>query len=108
MLYGSAAILLLLGVAIGRPVYRIRAFDAEFGRITKGASEASVLELMGKPDRIEPRPSDAFWGGVHLGDDVARDVLRQYWYTVNLPPVPVSWTVGFDANGRVISKHRWD
>ena len=103
-----ALLVVVVAVAIGRPVYRIRSFDAAHARITRGADEAAVVGLMGKPERVEASVSVAFWDDATLGDDVAKRVVKQYWYTVKGFGVPFSWTVGFDADGRVISKHRWD
>lgn len=101
-------LVVFIAVAIGRPVYRIRSFDSDHAKITRETSEAAVVALMGKPGRVETHSGLAFWDDDSLGDEVARQVVKQYWYTVNVPPVPISWTVGFDAQGQVISKHRWD
>lgn len=98
----------VIAVVIGRPIYRIRSFEAAHVKIMRESNEAAVVDLMGKPERVETNVSVAFWDDATLGDEVAKQVAKQYWYTVNLPPVPISWTVGFDANGHVISKHRWD
>jgi hypothetical protein len=103
-----ALIIAVIAFTIGRPIYRIRSFDAAHAKITRETNEAAVVDLMGPPERVETSVSIAFWDDATLGDDAARQVVKQYWYTVNLPPVPISWTIGFDANGRVISKHRWD
>jgi len=95
-------------IFIVRPIYRIRSFDSAHARIIRGENEAAVLRLMGSQQRIENKVSVDFWDDATLGDDVAKRVVKQYWYVVNLPPVPICWTVGFDSDGRVISKHRWD
>jgi hypothetical protein len=103
----ASALLVVLVVVV--PFLRIRAYDAPYARITRGMDKAAVAALLGAPDRVEPEPHRAFWGPQVLADDVAREVKDEQWYTVRRwAAVPISWTVGFDANGRVISKHRWD
>lgn len=90
-------------------VHRVRAYDVAYGRVTGGMDKAAVTDLLGNPDRIERDPGRAFWGPQVLPEAVAAEVRYEHWYTVRRwAAVPVSWTVGFDANGRVVSKHRWD
>ena len=108
MLVVVLLIVAVVAVATGGRVYRIRSFDAAHAKITRQTGEAGVVDLMGTPERVETNVGVAFWDGAILGDAVAGRVVKRYWYTAKLPPVPISWTIGFDANGRVISKHRWD
>jgi hypothetical protein len=80
-----------------------------YTRITRGMDKAAVVALMGAPDRVEPEPRRAFWGPDLLPGAVAGEVKHEQWYTVRRwAAVPISWTVGFDASGRVVSKHRWE
>ena len=97
-----------VGAAIGRPIYRKHAFEDGYRKIGRGAPESAVIGLMGKPERVDTKVDTAFWDGVTLDEDVARQVARRYGYTTRLTLVPISWTLDFDAAGRVVSKHRWD
>ena len=87
---------------------RIRSNDRGFTQIGRGLDEARVIELMGKPDSIDSSADSAWWEDEGLPGSTANQVRRQYRYHVSTFFLPISWTIGFDKDGRVISKHRWD
>lgn len=107
-----AAIVALLAVIaiawISLTPSRIQRYDRAFLQVTRGMDESRVLEVMGQPDSIDLSADQAFWDDEPLLDPAAREVRRQYWYKVSTFFLPISWTVGFDKDGKVISKHRWD
>jgi hypothetical protein len=103
------ALLVVLPAALAlRTPIRIRLYDRAFAQVTRGMSEPQIVQLMGRPDRVESQADTAFWDDETLPRAVATDVRRQYWYTVSTFFLPTSWTVGFDENDVVVSKHRWD
>jgi hypothetical protein len=91
-----------------RTPIRIRLYDRAFAQVTRGMTESQVVELMGQPKRIDSGADTASWDDEALPQSVAGGVRREHWYTVRTFFLPISWTVGFDESGVVVSKHRWD
>ena len=95
-------------VVLWLPKHRIGKYDAAFATIVRGMSEAQVIQAMGTPDDTVRDRFLPYWDDEPLPDDVKARIKREHRYTVQTFFLPVTWTVGFDENGVVVSKHRWD
>ena len=83
----------------------IYAYSKPFERVSLGDSEAHVLAICGRPDRITGPPEN-----VASGDDATLrsndgKCVRVFWY---IPPIAIEeYTIGFDAGAHVVSKYRY-
>jgi hypothetical protein len=65
---------------------------------------------MGVPTRITRTNgnSEAYWDDVPLTSEESKRVKKEFSYIVRTFFLPIDWAIGFDQDGRVISKNRFD
>ncbi|HVU06903.1 MAG TPA: hypothetical protein VHC20_05305 [Candidatus Paceibacterota bacterium] len=83
-----------------------RLHDA-FAIVAKGDTEARVLELFGTPKRVTGLPDTVAWGTEDSIRKNSGDCTREFWYEAPINLDGGAWTVGFDRQGRVVSKYRY-
>lgn len=74
--------------------YKISHYPKWLATVQVGDSEASVLELMGMPDKRKKRP----------GQSWCREANCDHLFLYGRSIPPEWWAVGFNAEGRVVSK----
>ena len=90
------------------PKHQIGEYDAAFRTVASGMDEAQLRQAMGAPDDIVRGGFLPFWDDEPLPDDAGGRFRLEYRYKVRTFFLPITWMVGFDERGRVISKHRQD
>ncbi len=83
----------LIASAIGWGMHRNSRLERMFKSVHAGASEKQVLQLLGKPSRVEPC-------GKSFGPSLANCI--EYIYRDSFAPmIPQYWSVSFDTSGPV-------
>lgn len=94
----SLALVLLIAVWLERQYDK---YPRAYARLKPGASKADVLQSFGKPDNISECRDLPEWDGEPVDLKSARCVREfSYFSRVRIG----EWTVGFDANDRVVTK----
>jgi hypothetical protein len=87
-------------------------FDRGFNAITRGMDANGVVALMGEPHEVSVRDSGPGAKKCWWGDDATSGdgnyCERTYRYGVQTWILPIDWCIGFDEQGKVIAKHRFD
>ena len=91
------------GWAFAREERLISAFVA----VARGDSEARVLELFGQPKSVTGAPENVAWGTEDSIRKNSGDCVRVFWYSRPIDLDGGSWIVGFDKEGKVVSKYRY-
>jgi len=99
-------IIITIGVAaatwIGWSLMRAKILPERFERIAIGDPREQVVQLLGKPRRVE-KCGEPF-GNPGGKPGCAEDYLYASPYA---PVIPEYWSVSFDKNGRVIDKYHY-
>ena len=83
-----------------------RQLEHRFMGINRGEVEAAVLVTLGTPYRTTGAPDNVAWGGdpVHPNNG---ECVKLFWYRPFVNVADEAYTVGFDAQGRVVSKYHY-
>jgi hypothetical protein len=74
---------------------QVAAYDDAYRRVAVGRAADEAVVLLGAPHAVDIPQSQLF------------RIVRFYKYRIDRPlRAPVRWTLGIDANGAVVSKHR--
>lgn len=101
-----AAVLLIPVVLVGFGFAIDQNLERDFVKINRGATEAFVVAALGKPERITGPPDHMAWGS----DPVSRnngECVKELWYRPIVNLFDEAYTVGFDSNGKVVSKYHY-
>jgi hypothetical protein len=93
-----------------RPYRRIAELDRRYQQVQRGMSKTQVQVLMCGPGQRFGGPFPAFWDDDLQPDqeEKARTIASAERYTVHTFYLPVSFEFTFDAEGRLVGKHRYD
>jgi hypothetical protein len=93
-----------LGVAIAADFVLDARDRRAFDKITRSDTEASIRNIFGKPDTIEPCGQNLWWGydGNYMGKNDGRCVK---WVRYN--HFLSAWAVGYSVDGEVVSKYHY-
>jgi hypothetical protein len=98
----------LVGAAwFGLALWRGHAYTQAFAAVTRGDSEARILQLFGHPHRVTGGPENVAWGSEDSIHRNRGDCVRVFWYS---PPINIdggAWTIGFDGSSNVVSKYNY-
>jgi hypothetical protein len=101
------AVLLLVPVgALGYGCASDRLLESRFLGVKRGEAEALVVASLGTPYRISGPPEYVAWGGDPVRPN-SGDCVRLFWYRPIVNVADEEYTVGFDANGNVVSKYHY-
>ena len=78
-----------------------------FAAVEKGDSEARVLELFGRPKSVTGVPENIAWGTEDSIRKNSGECTRVFWYRRPINFDGGAWVVGFDKEGKVVSKYRY-
>ncbi len=78
--------------------------SAEYKLIQKGDSEAVIKQMLGTPSRISKSPRWINWDSQDSGRLNDGECVQEFWYDRPISLSGETWTVGFDRDGKVISK----
>ena len=90
----------LIGYLVWLGYYR----DTEYKLVNKGDSEAAVKEMLGTPFRVTASLRWISWDSQDSSRLNGGECVREFWYERPLSISGEMWTVGFDQNGKVVSK----
>ena len=77
-----------------------------FFDVKRGDTEPLVVRAMGAPDETRGRPRYVAWGGdpVHPNNG---ECVKEFFYRPIVNLLDEAYSVGFDANGKVVSKYHY-
>jgi hypothetical protein len=99
---------LVCWVHVIRPLRNVARLDAQFLKIEPGMPKAQVERIMGGEGQSIGGPFVAWWEDMQLGADESLKVKECLRFAVSLPFLPVVFEITFDAESKVIGKHRYD
>jgi hypothetical protein len=78
--------------------------ERAFGTLTQGTPKDIVVSAFGKPVEIRSCGPVQSWEGTILDSRVV-ECTEEYWYFSRISPE--QWAVGFDREGRTVSKYHY-
>jgi hypothetical protein len=99
MLVGASIIIFFL--AFATVWYELTFYERAYAWLTRGATKAEVLKRFGKPGNIETRCDPPSWDGGPV-DNSSMPCVEEFQYFSHASIG--EWHIGFDKNGRVVSK----
>jgi hypothetical protein len=97
-----AGILIVVLVYVAHPFYKSSTLQQGYKDIKRGMRERRVWELMGRPTTEGVCKNRLTWDEEYLGPSEGV-CIKEYRY--ESPKTTEVWIVGFDANGRAVSKY---
>ena len=96
----SASIIVFL-LVFATVWYELTFYERAYAWLTPGATKAEVLKHFGKPGEIQECRHAASWDGNALDNSSMRCVEEfSYFSRISIG----EWVIGFDRNGKVVSK----
>lgn len=90
-----------------KPAHAIREHRKAYMTTAKGMTLAEVQAIMGGVGR-KRNPTPEWWDSAPLNQVTADQVVLVVAYTVDTFYLPVSFTFGFDKDGKLIARHVFD
>lgn len=105
---GLLIVLISCGVWLVLPFQKIQTLDTRYRRVRQGMSTNEVAMIMDHPSTWQVSEPKAWWDDTRLraGDDAR--VQSAVRYSVSTFFLPVSFEFTFDADGKVVGRHRYD
>ncbi|MGE4158143.1 MAG: hypothetical protein AB7F75_03515 [Planctomycetota bacterium] len=78
--------------------------------VEKAMTIEAVKNILGTPTRVNEGnylSQRLFWNDAIYSND-ASEIKIEFIYNIDVIPVPITWSIAFDKDGKVISKHRFD
>lgn len=104
-------ILLTIGIALFASVLFVVKRNSMLAQgykdICKGDPEARVVTILGEPKRVTGAPDHVAWDTEITLKANQAECVKEYWYTALFSFCGESWTIGFDNNGKVVSKYHY-
>jgi hypothetical protein len=98
-------VVLISGVStIGYLVWLGDHREKEYKLVSKGDSEARIKEMLGSPFRVSNSPRWICWDSQDSSRANDGECVQEYWYSRPLSITDEMWTIGFDRDGKVVSK----
>ena len=94
--------LLLIILISALVAFQLTRYGREYPRLTRGTTRDEVIKRFGTPGDIRKCDSlSSSWDGNSV-DEISKTCVEEFWYfsKVSLE----QWVIGFDKNGRVVSK----
>lgn len=96
------AVVAVLGAYVAYLAQADRSFEAQFRGVAEGATRAQVIARLGTPDAVRESCRDLpTW----MNRPVLATCAEELEFHAGLKGV--FWTIGFDADGKAISKYRY-
>jgi hypothetical protein len=102
--YIAIVIVALAVTGLVLPILRIKLLEQHYNQVEKGQSKESVEARLGKPAEIKRCTENIWWDAQFLKKNKG-ECQEEFWYYSHI--TPEMWTIGFDENGRVISKYHY-
>jgi hypothetical protein len=84
-------------------IWQYKRYEKAYETVVPNAPKLAVLEQFGKPAKILPCRPNGSWDG-ELSKE-SESCVEEFWYFSHLSPE--QWTIGFDKDGRAISKYHF-
>jgi len=81
--------------------------EQNFSKAIKGASKVEILSLMGNPTATNQSATE-FWNDAKLENQETNQIVETLDYRVSTFFLPVTFRFSFDANSKLVAKHRYD
>ena len=107
-LAGLAVWMAVLLAAGQRMRWELAALDARYGRVERGMTAAEVRHIMGGPGTPSGGPWYPAWDDELLAEDEAKRITTAVRYVGPRFGLGVVFEFMFDADGRVVGRHRYD
>ncbi len=102
--YILLALAVIAAAFLAGPVSRYVRYHYGYEQLRPGMSEKQVLDLFGKPSRVEvPKDTTPAWDQVRMDTAKYSPAVAEWTY---YSPVltPEGWLIGFDKNGKVVKR----
>lgn len=99
-----SVVLLLLFTSVGYGFWLGQIRENRYEQVMKNDSEQRVVELLGKPAKITGPPENIAWGDADMRSNKG-ECVREFWYSPPLTICGEAWAIGFDQQGKVVSKY---
>jgi len=81
--------------------------NGAFAAVKKGDNEGRVVQLFGKPKGVTGAPDSVAWGSEDSIRRNSGECIRVFWYSRPINLDGGAWVVGFDKEGKVVSKYHY-
>ena len=88
-------------------VRRNSVLEQGYKDIRKGDPETRVVTILGEPKRITAAPEHAAWDTDITIKANQDECVKEYWHIALFTFCGESYTIGFDKNGKVVSKYHY-
>lgn len=96
-------------VWLGAPFAEVRDRQLRYDTVSRGMTRAQVIEIMGTPDSERFPPGLQPWWDLEIPEDAdPESIASAIRYRTATFYLPVSFEFIFDAEGRIVGKHRYD
>jgi len=96
------------GYWLGLPNKRIAMLQTRYEQVAPGMSFDQVIRLMGREGMQEYDGAGAWWNDARLAPNEDLRIRRAIRYPTQTFFLPVTFEISFDANGKVVGRHRFD